>query len=181
MTLGEKIYALRRQKGLTQEGLAKLVGVSRQAVHKWETDRIQPSIDKINLLSDVLEVNKRELLILIYNLEGVESSYKETKIPEKNENAITNNQADESKPFFCWLDKYGVRLIIISTIILIALISTTIWFGVILFLSNDYDMSVANYKINIDMFIVILVITIINFGIESVLFIFIINNRLKNK
>ena len=37
MTLGEQIQALRKSKGLSQEGLGEALGVSRQAVSKWET------------------------------------------------------------------------------------------------------------------------------------------------
>ena len=37
MTLGEKIISLRKQRGLSQEELAITLGVSRQAVSKWES------------------------------------------------------------------------------------------------------------------------------------------------
>jgi len=36
MTFGEKIYTLRKEKGLTQEKLAEQIEVSRQAVSRWE-------------------------------------------------------------------------------------------------------------------------------------------------
>ena len=38
MTTGQKIQALRKQRGLTQEQLAQRLGVSRQAVPRWELD-----------------------------------------------------------------------------------------------------------------------------------------------
>lgn len=38
MTLGEKIYRLRAEKGLSQEALGEVLGVSRQSVSKWETE-----------------------------------------------------------------------------------------------------------------------------------------------
>ncbi len=38
MTLGQRIYSLRKARGLSQEELAAAVGVSRQAVSKWELD-----------------------------------------------------------------------------------------------------------------------------------------------
>lgn len=37
MTLGEKLKMYRKQKGVSQEKIAELVGVSRQAVTKWES------------------------------------------------------------------------------------------------------------------------------------------------
>lgn len=37
MNFAERLYALRREKGLSQEELAEVVGVTRQAVQKWES------------------------------------------------------------------------------------------------------------------------------------------------
>ena len=49
MTLGERIQALRRDRGMSQEDLAEALGVSRQAVSKWEKSLSYP--DTGNLLS----------------------------------------------------------------------------------------------------------------------------------
>ena len=45
MEFHEKLQALRKQRGLTQEELAQLLFVSRTAVSKWESGRGYPSID----------------------------------------------------------------------------------------------------------------------------------------
>ena len=37
MNMGEKIFNLRKEKGISQETLAELLGTTRQAVSKWET------------------------------------------------------------------------------------------------------------------------------------------------
>ena len=47
MSLGERIKEQRKACGLSQEKLAELVGVSRQAVTKWETDQSAPSTEKL--------------------------------------------------------------------------------------------------------------------------------------
>ena len=39
MSLGEKIFKLRKEKGLSQEALAEQVGTTRQAISKWENDQ----------------------------------------------------------------------------------------------------------------------------------------------
>ena len=39
MTLGQRIQALRKEKGLSQEALGEALGVSRQAVSQWEADQ----------------------------------------------------------------------------------------------------------------------------------------------
>ena len=55
--LGETIQALRRQKNLTQEQLAELVGVSCQAVSKWELNTALPDTDKLVPLARALGVS----------------------------------------------------------------------------------------------------------------------------
>ena len=47
MTIGTKIQNLRKQRGMSQEQLAEALGVSRQAVSKWEAEQSVPDIDKI--------------------------------------------------------------------------------------------------------------------------------------
>ncbi len=51
MTIGEKIQYMRKKAGLSQEELAEAVGVSRQAVSKWETGEATPEVAKLLLLS----------------------------------------------------------------------------------------------------------------------------------
>lgn len=53
MTLGERIRTQRQRVGLSQEKLAELTGVSRQAVAKWETDRSAPGTAKLFRLAEV--------------------------------------------------------------------------------------------------------------------------------
>lgn len=62
MTLGEKIYNLRTEKGFSQEALGEKLGVSRQSVSKWETDQSVPELDKIVTLSEVFKVSTDYLL-----------------------------------------------------------------------------------------------------------------------
>lgn len=57
MNLGEKIYKLRKEKGLSQEALAELVGTTRQAISKWENNQGYPETEKLLMLSNVFEVS----------------------------------------------------------------------------------------------------------------------------
>lgn len=59
--LSDQISALRRAKGLSQEQLAEQVGVSRQAVSKWETGQAIPELPKLLALSACLGVSLDEL------------------------------------------------------------------------------------------------------------------------
>lgn len=47
----ERLYQLRRERGLSQEELANQLGVSRQAVQKWESGVAQPTVDKLSALA----------------------------------------------------------------------------------------------------------------------------------
>lgn len=51
MTLGQRIAQKRRELGLSQEQLGQEMGVSRQAIYKWESDATVPEIDKLIALS----------------------------------------------------------------------------------------------------------------------------------
>ena len=61
-TLGSRIAAWRKEKGITQEELAEKLGVSSQAVSKWENDVSCPDISLLTTLADVLGVTTDELL-----------------------------------------------------------------------------------------------------------------------
>lgn len=68
MNLSHRIQTLRKQKGMSQEELAYQIGVSRQAVSKWESEQAQPELDKIIQLSEFFEVSTD------YLLKGIELS-----------------------------------------------------------------------------------------------------------
>ncbi len=50
MTLGEKIASARKEKGMTQEMLAEKLGVTRQAVARWETGKALPGTANLFML-----------------------------------------------------------------------------------------------------------------------------------
>lgn len=62
MEFGEKLKSIRKQAGMTQEKLAEKLGVSRQAVTKWETDAGIPDIANIRVISDLFHISIDELL-----------------------------------------------------------------------------------------------------------------------
>jgi transcriptional regulator with XRE-family HTH domain len=57
MNFAENLQALRKSRGMSQENLAELIGVSRQAVSKWESGQSYPEMDKLILLSDLFGVS----------------------------------------------------------------------------------------------------------------------------
>ena len=62
MTFGEKIQKLRKEAGLSQEELSYQLGVSRQAISKWERDNGYPETEKIVRMSKIFNVTLDYLL-----------------------------------------------------------------------------------------------------------------------
>ena len=62
MNLSDRIQYLRKARGISQEGLADQLGVSRQAVSKWESEQSMPDLDKIISMSDYFDVTTDYLL-----------------------------------------------------------------------------------------------------------------------
>lgn len=62
MTLAEKVKSIRKQAGMSQEQLAEKLGVSRQAVTKWETDAGIPDIENVMAISALFDISIDDLL-----------------------------------------------------------------------------------------------------------------------
>ena len=62
MKIGCKLQKLRKEKGLSQEELANILGVSRQSVSKWESDLSYPETDKLIKLCDIYDISIDSLL-----------------------------------------------------------------------------------------------------------------------
>lgn len=57
MTLREKLIVLRDESGISQMALAHQLGVSRQAVTRWESGETKPSMDKLKALAKIYDVS----------------------------------------------------------------------------------------------------------------------------
>lgn len=62
MSIGDKIYNLRKKKNMSQEDLASVLNVSRQTISKWETGESNPDFDKIVPLCDFFDISTDELM-----------------------------------------------------------------------------------------------------------------------
>ena len=62
MKFSDRLYELRRQRGLSQEELANQIDVSRQTVSKWEIGDTVPDMDKLVALGEVFEISLDELV-----------------------------------------------------------------------------------------------------------------------
>ena len=80
MTLGERLKMYRTQKGLSQEKIAEMLDVSRQAVTKWEAGHTTPSSDNLIALANLYDVSLDELI-------------------GKNENKMVSAEEEKKKRF----------------------------------------------------------------------------------
>ncbi|MGU3373098.1 helix-turn-helix domain-containing protein [Bacillus mycoides] len=79
MNLGSQLKKFRESKSFSQEDVARKVGVTRQAVYKWESNKSYPDIDNLILLSKLYEVTIDELI------KGSEDAREELDKKDKDE------------------------------------------------------------------------------------------------
>ena len=63
MEFGNKLYEMRKEKGLSQEELASRLEVTRQTVSKWEVGDSTSDLDKLVLLAELFEISLDELVL----------------------------------------------------------------------------------------------------------------------
>ena len=61
-TLGKRLAALRREKGMKQDELSEILGVSPQAISKWENDQTCPDISLLPTIAKTFGISVDELL-----------------------------------------------------------------------------------------------------------------------
>lgn len=83
MQISNRIQKLRKEKGLSQDQLAGEIGVSRQAVSKWESQQSLPDVEKLIALSDYFGVSTDYLLKGTEN--NIGSPYKNEKQNKKSD------------------------------------------------------------------------------------------------
>ena len=90
MTVGQRIAQKRKELSLSQEALGERLGVSRQAIYKWESDATLPDIEKLIALSKIFGVSVGWLLGVEERLP--ESDGAEPAVPASGE--LTQTQLD---------------------------------------------------------------------------------------
>lgn len=91
MTLSEKILYCRKRRALSQEALAEKIGVSRQAISKWETGEAAPELSKLALLAKTLGVTADWLI-------------SEDNLPESAAQGASQKQPAAPAPNANWVD-----------------------------------------------------------------------------
>lgn len=154
MTLGQRIQELRKQAGLSQEALGEALGVSRQAVSKWEGDNGIPELDTLIAMSRLFGITVGQLL-------GVEepapaATESAPAMDEEKVEAILRRYVDESRQhetprrpaFWPWL----VAICCVLAVVIVTVISVgqvrevkqsvnTLWTNVV-----DIENTVSNVR-----------------------------------
>lgn len=117
ITMGKRIAMLRKQNGLTQDQLAERVGVSAQAVSKWENDISCPDISILPKLAETLGVTTDELLgvkPIEPHVVVVESEKKRDSYANRKHNMVFHWNAGKRSVIF-----WGSLLILIGLALLL--------------------------------------------------------------
>ncbi len=85
MNLNERLQDLRKKAGYSQEQLAELLGISRQAISKWESGQGNPDIDNIIKLTKIYQVSTDYILLGHKDEPGKQTEPIQTPLPPKNE------------------------------------------------------------------------------------------------
>ena len=99
---GNKLYALRTEKNLTQKDLAKILGVSDKAVSKWETGEAMPRLKTLQAIADCFSVSYEALLSQSSEeAETTEAVVSEAiEVAESNYEKFYNNRLKKDKNAF---------------------------------------------------------------------------------
>ena len=144
MNIADRIQYLRKQKGYSQEELADKVGVSRQAVSKWESEQSTPDLEKVIAMSELFEVTTD------YLLKGIEPLPKDVTQPKKKPNASIFSVAGTAfnligiiASAMIWYDKQNASAIAIGVIFIV--IGCMIY-GIGITISDEETKSIAKQK-----------------------------------
>ena len=113
MNIGNKIRELRKQRGITQEQLAESIGISFQAVNKWENNIALPDITLVPVLASYFGVSMDELFD--FNLKEIEHAVR--IITEKAYQYRESNPAESRRILEEGLKKYPENDILLNNLL----------------------------------------------------------------
>lgn len=170
VTIGEKIYRLRKQKGFSQEELAFEIGVSRQTISKWEANAMQPNTDNVRTLCEIFNVSANYFFVLDYEKETAMSNELE-RIEDENDEKIKNRVS---------VLLYILGIVVVSVLLLISLIVTLIT-GFTTLTTNTGDAVYITQKIDIWEFLFSAFITLTLLIAEILIILFFVKRKRKCK
>lgn len=123
MAFSNKLYSLRKQKGLSQDELGSKLNVSRQTISKWELGETTPELEKLIALGDFFEISLDELVM---DVKAKECTKTEPLVMNRFETIIDSIDRENVKMYTKKISK--IVLIIMVIILAIDLISMIVYF-----------------------------------------------------
>lgn len=160
--IGDKIYRLRKEKGLSQEELGFEIGVSRQAISKWEANTMQPNLENIKSLCTIFNVNTDYFINDNYPTEKINQ---ETAIASAK--PITSNK---NKKLF-------IILSVVLGIIIFVLVFAIVIVGHSVFTPNKGAFQVTSTNIQLPVFVILCVLFVATLIGEIVLLIKLLHRK----
>ncbi len=129
MEFNNKLYELRKQKGLSQEELANRLNVSRQTISKWEVGESTPDMEKLAAISELFDISLDELVLdkATNKEEPKEQTTKSDLYSDIKEHVLTEDNKKKAKK---GLKIAGIVLTVFFLIDLISMIIYFVFFGV---------------------------------------------------
>ena len=125
MTLGQRIQELRKQRGMSQEALGDALGVSRQAVSKWEGDNGIPELDTLIAMSRLFEVTVGQLLGVEEPVEQKSETASESEENKEDQvEAVLRRYVEQTtqKDECSWFERWGktvTEAIVVTTVFIV--------------------------------------------------------------
>ena len=124
MDFNNRLYQLRKQKGLSQEELANRLNVSRQTVSKWEVGDSTPEMEKLIAISDLFDISLDKIVMGKEDESQISATTKSELVSVLNEKVLTQKNKKNAKSIL------KIIGIIAAAIVLIDIISMIIYFAV---------------------------------------------------
>lgn len=119
MEFHNKLYNLRKQKGLSQEELANRLNVSRQTISKWEVGDSTPDMEKLIAISDMFGISLDELVMDKVPARKDESLSKSEIVGELKDKILSDESKKRTKK---WIKIAGIFFGIIVFIDIVSMI-----------------------------------------------------------
>jgi len=97
MEFNNKLYELRKKKGLSQEELANRLNVSRQTISKWEVGDSTPDMEKLAAISELFQVSLDELVLDKVPEKAPEKPAKSELYSDIKEKVLTEDNRKKAK------------------------------------------------------------------------------------
>lgn len=162
-TIGKKIKNLRKEKNISQEELAYKLKVSRQTIHRWEGNVMQPSTESINALCKYFDVKSDYLF-------GNSLADEEVAVVDGGEVRTKS----KSKPFIISLAAFAV-----SAVVFIAFTVLSIWSGLTVFSNNRGIEQISTTQTTAVMFIGFIFLAVCSLIATVISSVFIIKSKCK--